>query len=173
MIHLNKHTTYAWSLFKYPFLCYYCNFYLYIICYSTTNCADKLAGHIHFWQIKSRVATAIPTDWATGPALFKLELEGAVLKVDGSIVFSEKANDFTTIVGEYHEEIPVKELEKCRSCSFSLEDSYGVVSGPNIGARGYRWYQGQGLVRRAKIITDTFGDSGRIGGTVKLNRYGL
>lgn len=105
-------------------------------------------------------------DWTCS---FKLELEGTVLKVDGSIIFSEKANDFTTIVGEYHEEIPVKELEKCRSCSFSLEDSYGVVSGPNIGARGYRWYQGQGLIRRAKIITDTFGDdAGRIGGTVQF-----
>lgn len=105
-------------------------------------------------------------DWSCS---FKLELEGAVLKVDGSIIFSEKANDFTTIVGEYHEEIPVKELEKCRSCSFSLEDSYGIVSGPNIGARGYRWYPGQGLIRRAKIITDTFGaDAGRIGGTIQF-----
>ena len=50
-------------------------------------------------------------DWSCS---FKLELEGAVLKVDGSMGFSEKANDFTTMVGEYNEESTLKEMEKCR-----------------------------------------------------------
>lgn len=105
-------------------------------------------------------------DWSSS---FKIELEGSVLKVDGTIVFTENANDFTTITGEYHGRFPVKELEKCRSCNVVLEDNYGVVSGPNVGARGYGWYYGQGLIRQAKIITDTFGDdAGQIGGTVQF-----
>jgi len=31
---------------------------------------------------------------------FNVSLEGPVLKIDGNISFTEKANDFTTIVGE-------------------------------------------------------------------------
>lgn len=100
---------------------------------------------------------------------FKMELQGTDLKIDGAILFTENANDFTTIAGEYHALVPVKALEKCRTCEFSLDDSYGVVSGPNIGARGYRWYNGQGLIRRAKIVTDTFGDdAGKVGGTIQF-----
>lgn len=106
-------------------------------------------------------------DWRCA---FTIKLVGTVLHLDGTIMFTEKANDFTTIVGEYHRRIPVDELEKCRSCRISLDETYGTAIGPNIGARGYRWFDGQGLVRRAKIQTDTFGDdTGHIGGTVQFS----
>lgn len=100
---------------------------------------------------------------------FKVSLEGRMLKIEGEIVFAEKANDFTTIRGSYYREIPVVEPGQYPSCQLELEEPTGLVSGPNIGARGYRWYKGEGLIRQARIITDTFGpDTGRIGGTVQL-----
>ena len=105
-------------------------------------------------------------DWQCA---FTVKLVGTVLHLDGTIMFAEKANDFTTIVGEYHRRIPVGELEKCRSCRVSLDPTYGTVNGPTIGARGYRWFAGLGLVRRASIQTDTFGDdAGHIGGRVQF-----
>lgn len=100
---------------------------------------------------------------------FTVALDSTVLKVDGKISFTEKANDFTTIVGEYHQRIPVGELERCRHCVITLDETQGTVSGPNIGARGYRWFAGQGLLRRVKIQTDVFGeDSGHIGGVIQF-----
>ena len=100
---------------------------------------------------------------------FNVSLEGTMLKIDGKISFTEKANDFTTIVGEYHQQIAVGELERCRHCFVSLNETQGKVSGPNIGAQGYQWFNGQGLLRRAKIQTDIFGnDVGNIGGTVQF-----
>lgn len=100
---------------------------------------------------------------------FNVALDGTDLKIDGKISFTEKANDFTTIVGEYHQRIRVGQLEGCKHCKVSLDETYGTVSGPNIGARGYRWFGGQGLVRRAKIQTDIFGeDAGNIGGTIQF-----
>lgn len=105
-------------------------------------------------------------DWKS---TFIIALEGTMLKVDGKISFTEKANDFTTIVGEYHQRIAVGELERCRHCQVSLDETQGSVSGPNIGARGYRWVNGQGLIRRANIQTDVFGtDAGNIGGTIQF-----
>lgn len=100
---------------------------------------------------------------------FNVSLEGTMLKIEGKISFTEKANDFTTIVGEYHQQIAVGALERCRHCFVSLNETQGKVTGPNIGARGYQWFAGQGLVRRAKIQTDTFGeDTGNIGGTIQF-----
>lgn len=105
-------------------------------------------------------------DWQCA---FTVKLVGTVLHLNGTIMFTEKANDFTTIVGEYHRRISVGELERCRTCQISLGETYGTANGPNIGARGYRWFGGQGLVRRAKIQTDTFGnDAGHIGGVVQF-----
>jgi hypothetical protein len=105
----------------------------------------------------------------TWKSTFTVSLEGSRLKVDGQISFVEKANDFTTIVGEYHQRIPVGALEGCRHCDVSLDETHGSVSGPNIGARGYRWFNGQGLVRRARIQTDVVGDDpGKIGGTIQF-----
>jgi len=105
-------------------------------------------------------------DWKS---TFTVALDGTILKVDGTISFTEKANDFTTIVGEYHQRIEVRALERCRHCQVSLGETTGAVSGPNIGARGYRWFGGQGLVRWAKIQTDVFGeDVGNIGGTIQF-----
>ena len=105
-------------------------------------------------------------DWH---AKFKVKLEDNSLKIDGKIEFTEKANDFTTIVGEYHRRVKVAGLENCRHCWVSLDATNGTVSGPNIGARGYRWFNGKGLIKRAKIQTDTFGsDVGNAGGTVQF-----
>jgi hypothetical protein len=105
-------------------------------------------------------------DWQCS---FTVSLDGTALKLEGKILFAERANDFTTIVGEYHQRIEVSALARCQHCLVQLDETYGTVSGPNIGARGYRWFGGQGLVRRAKIQTDTFGeDAGHIGGTLQF-----
>jgi hypothetical protein len=105
-------------------------------------------------------------DWR---CTFTATLEGLYLRLDGVITFTEKANDFTTITGEYHRRIYVRELEKCQSCNLYIPGASGTVSGPNIGARGYRWFNGQGMVRRARIQTDVFGaDAGQIGGVVQF-----
>lgn len=105
-------------------------------------------------------------DWS---CTFRVSLDGNFLQIEGTIVFSERANDFTVITGAFSRRVEVGELEKCRLCNVALEDIEGVVAGPNIGARGYRWYKGQGIIRRARIVTDTFGDdTGRIGGTIQF-----
>ncbi len=105
-------------------------------------------------------------DWR---CTFNVTLDGAWLELHGSIMFSENANDYTTITGQYQQRIYVGALEKCRLCTVALDDETGSVSGPNIGARGFRWYNGQGLIRKASIRTDDFGcDEGRIGGTIRF-----
>lgn len=105
-------------------------------------------------------------DWH---CVFTVALADTLLKVDGKISFTEKANDFTTIVGEYHQLVPVGQLERCRHCVVTLDETEGKVSGLNFGARGYRWFAGKGLVRRAKIQSDVFGtDAGFIGGTIQF-----
>jgi hypothetical protein len=106
-------------------------------------------------------------DWA---CTFRLSIDSCYLRVDGQVVFAEKANDFTTIVGECHELIPLEVLKKNPQYHLRLERNFGSVAGSNIGARGYRWFAGTGVVRRANIQTDTFGnDVGRIGGTVQFH----
>ena len=105
-------------------------------------------------------------DWQCA---FTATLSGRRLKLDGRISFTEKANDFTTIVGFFHQSILLSELEHYRNAAFSMEPAKGSVSGENIGARGFRWFEGQGIIRRANIQTDTFGsDTGNIGGTVQF-----
>ena len=105
-------------------------------------------------------------DWQCA---FTVALVGSMIQVDGKITFTEKANDFTTIEGEYHQRIAVGELERCRHCQVSLDGTSGTVHGSNIGARGYRWFDGHGFILRAKIQTDTFGnDVGNIGGVVQF-----
>lgn len=100
---------------------------------------------------------------------FEVSLTESTVLLEGRIVFAEKANDHTTISGTFKKYIPVKELEACRHCVIQLDPAEGTVSGPNIGARGYRMFAGQGLIRRAHIQTDVLGqDAGRIGGTVQF-----
>ena len=100
---------------------------------------------------------------------FTAKIEDDVLVINGKICFSEKANDFTTIVGTYQSRIVVAELQKCRHCEVSLETEAGSVSGVNAGARGYQLYNGSGIIKSAKIVTDTFGnDAGNIGGKIKF-----
>jgi hypothetical protein len=119
--------------------------------------------------LADRVLRGDGDTYGLGDWPFTATLDGTALQLDGRILFAEKAHDFTTIVGEYHQRIEVGELARCQHCLVQLSDTYGTVSGPNIGARGYRWFGGQGLVRRAKIQTDTFGDdAGHIGGTVQF-----
>ncbi len=144
-----------------------------IICTATTTAAQRtLSIRLPDAQITAdRLTRGDGDTYGLGDwqCAFTVKLVDTVLHLDGTIMFAEKANDFTTIVGEYHRRIPVGELEKCRSCRISLDETYGTAIGPNIGARGYRWFDGQGLVRRAKIQTDTFGDdTGHIGGTVQF-----
>lgn len=99
----------------------------------------------------------------------KASLEGTVLKVSGDIVFTEKANDFSTIVGHFEQNHKVQALEQCKQCTILIDEPVGSVSGPNVGARGYKWYLGQGLIRKAKIQTDVFGaDEGHIGGIIRF-----
>lgn len=98
---------------------------------------------------------------------FTITLEDATLIVNGKIVFSEKANDFSVIMGEYKQKIKISELEKCRHCIVTVLEKTGSVSGKNVGARGYRVYQGSGIIQSARIVTDTFGlDAGQVGGEV-------
>jgi hypothetical protein len=105
-------------------------------------------------------------DWF---AHFTLSIDSHVLVVRGSVIFAEKTNDYTTISGTYEQRIEVEALRHCRFCAPELVENTGFVGGPNVGARGYRWYSGKGLVKNAYIVTDTFGtDVGRIGGTVRF-----
>lgn len=105
-------------------------------------------------------------DWQ---CTFKATLQDTLLILKGTIVFSEKSNDFTTILGEVRTQIAVKSLAHCKHCTVRLAETQGVVAGANIGARGYRWFPGRGLIRRAYIQTDTFGDDvGNIGGTIQF-----
>lgn len=100
---------------------------------------------------------------------FTAKIEDDVLVINGKICFSEKANDFTTIVGTYQSRIVVAELQKCRHCEVSLETETGTVGGANAGARGYQIYNGSGIIKNAKTVTDTFGnDVGNIGGKIKF-----
>jgi len=106
-------------------------------------------------------------DWT---CKFEVEvLDGAKLLLKGTISFWEKANDYTTIVGKYEQELSLKALEPYAWFRLQIESPSGSVGGPNIGARGFRWFSGEGLIQKAYIQTDTFGeDAGRIGGTVKF-----
>jgi hypothetical protein len=98
-----------------------------------------------------------------------VRLESDTLVVDSYIIFKENANDFTTIKGKKQQRIVVPELAGCYGCGPLLSSSEGIVKGPNIGARGFRWFAGQGIIRRASIRTDTFGDdTGNIGGTLQF-----
>lgn len=100
---------------------------------------------------------------------FHLELDGQKVLLKGYIVFSEKANDSTVIIGQVKQELAWTALEGYELCARVLDLNSGSVGGSNIGARGARWYAGHGLIRRAYVVTDTFGnDVGRIGGLVQF-----
>jgi hypothetical protein len=99
-----------------------------------------------------------------------IKIEGAYLLIKAKAVFSEDNPDYTIIEGAYSKRIYVEELAKYAHCDLEQEQFSGSVSGKNIGARGYRWYNGSGMVKRAWIATDTFGcDVGKVGGTIQLH----
>jgi hypothetical protein len=105
-------------------------------------------------------------DWLCSVSV---RLERDTLVIDSYILFKENANDFTTIKGKKQQRIVVPELAGCYRCGPMLHTSEGEVKGPNIGARGFRWFVGQGIIRRASIRTDTFGeDTGHVGGTIQF-----
>jgi hypothetical protein len=105
-------------------------------------------------------------DWQ---ATFTATIDGSQILLTGTISFTENANDFTTIVGRFIKVINIEALEGCSHCQVVVDGGQGTVSGPNIGARGYRWFEGKGLIKRAWIQTDTFGaDTGNIGGTIQF-----
>jgi hypothetical protein len=155
-------------------MCSLKNLLFFLGCFLAANGMAQKAFNVELPDVQitaNRVARGDGDTYGLGDwkSTFTVALEGTMLKINGSISFTEKANDFTTIVGEYHQRIEVGALERCRHCQVSLGETTGSVSGPNIGARGYRWFDGQGLVRRAKIQTDVFGpDAGNIGGTVQF-----
>lgn len=148
---------------------------LLVACYATTpvNAQEYLDIALPAAQIKAdKLIRGDGDTYGLGDwrCQFSFKLNGSQLEVRGNIRFSENANDFTTITGTYFQQIQVQELERCKHCELSLEDGSGFVKGPNIGARGYQWFNGYGLVRGAMIQTDTFGDDvGHIGGTVQFN----
>ncbi len=111
--------------------------------------------------------------YGLGDWICKFEVEalgGAKLLLKGIISFSEKANDQTTIVGKYEQVLSLKALEPYAYHRLQLLSPFGKVGGPNIGARGFRWFDGEGIIQKAYIQTDTFGeDAGRIGGTVRFH----
>ncbi len=111
-----------------------------IVCTATTTAAQRtLSIRLPDAQITAdRLTRGDGDTYGLGDwqCAFTVKLVGTVLHLNGTIMFTEKANDFTTIVGEYHRRIPVGELEKCRTCQISLSETYGMTSGPNIGARG-------------------------------------
>ncbi len=105
---------------------------------------------------------------------FTASLEGANLLLKGNILFSEKADDFTEIAGSFEQILHIQALEICQSCQLRPMIEKGTVKGKNIGARGFRWFAGQGLIRRAWVRTDTFGDDvGFIGGKVEFEPFSV
>lgn len=100
---------------------------------------------------------------------FRVMLDGDSITLNGYIAFHEKANDSSIIVGHVRHRVALPFASDYHWCAQEADPSSGIVSGPNIGARGPRWYAGRGLIRRAYIVTDTFGDDvGRIGGRVQF-----
>ncbi len=100
---------------------------------------------------------------------FRLTLDGDSITLNGYIAFHEKANDSSIIVGHVRHRVALPFASDYHWCAREADPSSGIVSGPNIGARGPRWYAGRGLIRRAYVVTDTFGDDvGRIGGRVQF-----
>jgi hypothetical protein len=104
-------------------------------------------------------------DWQT---VVRLSVEDTLLLIHGELIFRENANDFTTIAGTFQQKIPIDMLKDCQQCQFSIQQPTGRAEGENIGARGYKWFAGQGALRRVHFQTDTFGeDVGLIGGRVQ------
>jgi len=92
------------------------------------------------------------------------------LVLTGKIIFIEEANDFTLIVGHFTK---VMNIAPCLpGGEWAIEpvgNMAGSVAGLNTGASGIHFFEGTGLIQRAYLITDTFGeDTGNIGGTLKL-----
>lgn len=99
-----------------------------------------------------------------------VKIDGAYLVLKTKAVFSEDNPDYTVIEGGSSKKIYVEELAKYTFCDLELEQFSGSVNGKNIGARGYRWYYGNGMIKKAWIVTDTFGcDVGKVGGTIQLH----
>jgi hypothetical protein len=93
--------------------------------------------------------------------------DGTDVVLEAHIVFSERSNDYSVLAGSAQKRVKLTQLEGCRHCEWILLPDRGTVSGPNVGARGYKWYVGKGLIARAFIQTDTFGDDlGRAGGSL-------
>lgn len=103
-------------------------------------------------------------DWN---CVFTLALEDSLLLLKGRVVFEENANDHTRITGRYEGYWGLSILNKYKSCRVKLGLSSGSVSGQNFGARGYRRFRGQGLIRSARVRCDVLGmDAGHIGAGV-------
>jgi hypothetical protein len=100
----------------------------------------------------------------------KAKIIGKQVRIEGKIVFSEGANDFTTIVGAFTKVVHIAHCLPAGEWDISpVEVGTGIVSGNNMGASGPHWFAGSGLIQQAKITTDTFGpDTEKIGGTLQF-----
>ena len=82
----------------------------------------------------------------------------------------EQSGDHTILTGTYRRVISVPELEKYSACKKIKKNRSGTIKGRNFGARGFRHFNGKGLIKSGYLRTDTFGcDNGKAGGRIKLH----
>lgn len=85
-----------------------------------------------------------------------------------TIKFCEDVHDFTTMKGARIVMVALPEGVNT-SETLLMDQSFSDVRGPNIGARGFQNFQGNGMIEEVIICTDTFGtDTGKVGGTIRF-----
>jgi hypothetical protein len=99
----------------------------------------------------------------------QLNDEGVVL--NGWLLFSENAGDSTQIRGRFRHFVSFKEHpDRQRWCSYRLQGQKGYMYGKNHGPVGELWYNGSGLIKGGKMVTDTWDcEVGQAGGVLYFN----
>jgi len=101
---------------------------------------------------------------------FTLEIIDDQVNLKAELLFLENQGDNTIITGKFEGNYPIPSFIKYPNCSFKLPVKKGVVEGANFGARGFRTFEGKGIIHTISIQTDTFGDDvGKVGGTIHFN----
>jgi hypothetical protein len=111
-----------------------------------------------------------------GMGTFRIQVTASIdngqIVLQSQIIFEEGANDFTVILGNTVHRFDIEVLQTCKHCQLTLLQGRGHLNGVNIGARGFKRFDGHHLIQSADIQTDTFGDDvGKIGGKVKLKPF--
>lgn len=97
------------------------------------------------------------------------EIEGDELTISAKIWFLENSGDSTRITGAATRKMKIPSLKDYSACTILNKGGSGRLNGVNIGARSFRNYEGQGIIRSGYIQTDTHGcDVGKIGGKLTL-----